>query len=328
MTGRSRIALAWLALLFAGAAGSVWSSRQADPIYENTALREVLYIPSPRTVKALSLGYTGLMADIYWTRVVQYFGNKHLQRPDSYKLLEPLLDITTTLDPHLEVAYQFGGFFLAQDPPEGAGTPDAAIALVRKGIAANPEKWRLYYNLGFIYWMEKHDHRSASEAFDAGSRVPGALPWMKVMAAAMAQGANDPSTARTLWTEILKDSKIQNIEWNARLRLKCLDSDEMVTILQRRVDYYRERTGRTPDFHQLAAAGLIRRIPVDPAGNPYEINEYGEVVVADLHELPFVTKGLPHGQRAQVVGTTLAVRPPPTPTPTAPPSPAPANSAK
>ena len=37
-------------------------------------LDEVLYLPSGKTVKRLSLGYSSLMADIYWTRAVQYFG--------------------------------------------------------------------------------------------------------------------------------------------------------------------------------------------------------------------------------------------------------------
>jgi len=70
----------------------------------------------------------------------------------------PLLEITTTLDPHLIVAYEFGSIFVAQQPPEGAGQPDTAVALVERGIRQNPGEWRLYYHLGFIHYLERHDY--------------------------------------------------------------------------------------------------------------------------------------------------------------------------
>ena len=34
---------------------------------------------SGKLVKAMSLEYAPLMADIYWTRVVQYYGDKHVR---------------------------------------------------------------------------------------------------------------------------------------------------------------------------------------------------------------------------------------------------------
>ena len=67
-------------------------------------------------MKRLSLGYDGLLADIYWTRAVQYFGTRHQQqRAQLQSLLAPLLEITTTLDPQLLVAYQFGANFLRSE---------------------------------------------------------------------------------------------------------------------------------------------------------------------------------------------------------------------
>ncbi len=313
MSDYRRVRLVCAFVLVAGLAGSIWSVRKADPIVERIALSEVLYIPSPRTVKAMSLGYSGLLADIYWTRVVQYFGNKHLQSPDSYKLLAPLLDTTTTLDPQLDIAYQFGAFFLAQKPPEGAGSPDEAVVLVKKGIAANPEKWRLYYNLGYVYWMEKGDPKAASEAFEAGSRIPGALPWMKVMAGAMAQGANDLQTAKRLWTEVLKDATQDAVRWNAQRHLMSIESDEAVMALQQRADFFRERTGRIPTMQDLIASGLLREVPLDPTGTPYHVNSFGEVVVANRRELPFITRGLPRGEKPKPIFNLEVARKQPEP---------------
>src|SRR5208337_3442110 len=91
--------------------GSALLMRKIDRIRTGATLEEVLYVPSPKVLKRLSLGYDGLLADVYWTRAVQYFGKKHSEGAMKYALLAPLLEITTTLDPHLVVAYEFGTNF-------------------------------------------------------------------------------------------------------------------------------------------------------------------------------------------------------------------------
>jgi hypothetical protein len=273
---------------------SVLALMKVNEARQEATLKETIYIPSARAVKALSLGYTGLMADIYWTRVVQYFGGKHHEHAQQYTLLAPLLDITTTLDPHLMPAYEFGSIFLAQRPPEGAGDPQAAAALVRKGIRQNPDAWRLYYYLGFIYFQELHDNKAASETFLQGSRIPGALPWMQTMAAYIAQKSGERETARYLWTQIFRDTDSPTIRENAAKRLIALQIDEDVDTLQAVADHYRRQTGAVAaSFSQLVEAGYLRRLPLDPMGKPYLLVD-GLVQISPSSEvLPFVTRGRP-----------------------------------
>ena len=80
--------------------------------------RDDVLLRSGKLVKMMSLEYAPLMADIYWTRVVQYYGNKHVRGQAKLDLLWPLSDVTTTLDPNLIVAYRFGALFLIQAPHE------------------------------------------------------------------------------------------------------------------------------------------------------------------------------------------------------------------
>ncbi len=54
---------------------------------------------SGNLLKVMSLEYAPLMADLYWTRVVQYYGDKAVRHDANFELLWPLLDVTTTLDP-------------------------------------------------------------------------------------------------------------------------------------------------------------------------------------------------------------------------------------
>jgi hypothetical protein len=288
-------------LLIVCTACSVLLTSKIEQVRHGEVLREVLWIPSADAVKRMSLGYTGLVADLYWTRVVQYFGGKHHIESKEYELLKPLLEITTTLDPQLLVAYEFGGIFLAQNPPEGAGDPQAAVELVKKGIHLNPSAWRLWYNLGFIYWQELHDPQKASEAFLEGSKVPGAQEWMRVMAAALAQHGGEHQTARYLWTNILNSTQDQTVRSNAKSRLLALDIDEVTDQLQERVDAYTKNTGHPPkDFQQLVAEGWLRGIPRDPKGKPFEILN-GHVQLANYKDFPFVTKALPAGYEASDV---------------------------
>jgi hypothetical protein len=296
-TSRAVTAVCTLTLLVCMSA-SVLVARRIDVAREATALQDVLWIPSADTVKRMSLGYSGLLADIYWTRVVQYFGGRHSAGAMHYESLEPLLNIATELDPKLFPAYEFGGVFLAQRPPQGAGDPQAAANLVEKGIRNNPDSWRLYYSLGFIYWMEMKDLSKASDAFERGSKVPGAHPWMAVMAAALAQHAGERQTARYLWTNILKSTQDKTMQENARNRLAALDIDEYIDRLQERVNRYIQATGRNPSsFEQMRNEGYIRGIPRDPKGRPFEILN-GHVEIANYKEYPFITRGLPLGTEA------------------------------
>jgi tetratricopeptide (TPR) repeat protein len=263
--------------------------------------QEVLYIPSAKTVKRMSLGYTGLMADIYWTRAVQYFGNKHRFQASDYRLLYPLLDITADLDPHLVVAYEFGGIFLAQQPPNGAGQPDKAVEFVERGIKNNPTEWRLYYNLGFVQAMELKDYTAAARTFDRGSKVPGAHPWLRVLAAALAQHGGDLQTARLLWRVTYENTEDKMIKSNAIRHLMALDVDETVPQLEAAVQSYRTKTGSLPSsFSQLIAAGYLPRLPLDPIGDPYRLLPDGRVEVQDPDALPFITQGLPPGYKPKM----------------------------
>ena len=115
---------------------------------------EVLYLWSGPQVRRLADGFHNVLADIYWLRTVQYFGSQRaFAAKSNYALLRPLIDITTSLDPRLEIAYRYGATFLAEPYPAGAGEPKAAIEVLRKGVQANPASWRLRQDLGLFHLL-------------------------------------------------------------------------------------------------------------------------------------------------------------------------------
>jgi tetratricopeptide (TPR) repeat protein len=276
--------------------GSALLLHRLDRIRSRATLEEVLYVPSPKVLHRLSLGYDGLLADVYWTRAVQYFGIHHHSDAEHYALLAPLLEITTTLDPHLTVAYEFGANFLAPKPPNGAGMPDRAIQLVDYGIRNNPNEWQLYYELGFIYYVELKDYGKAADAFARGSRLPSTNPFLKVLAGQMAEHAGDTTTARMMWSTAYQSTHDSSIRANATAHLRALQVDEDVTALEKLTAFYRAKTGHFPaSFSELKTVGLLTGTPLDPLGLPYKLVANGRIEARDPDKLPFIEKGTPPG---------------------------------
>ena len=274
--------------------GSVLLLHHIDEIRPRAAMEDALFINSPKVVKRMSLGFDGLMACIYWTRTVQYFGHRHVLHARTYNELAPLLEITTALDPHMIPAYQFGASFLAPRPPNGAGEPIRAIQLMQYGIQHNPDNWQLYYDLGFVYYTELKDYQRAAAVFAEGSKIPNAHPFMKLLAAQMAEHADDYATARMLWTATYESSNEWNIKQNALEHLRSIKVDQEVGQLQDAVTRFVQRNGRLPSsLWEVAAAEHLPGIPLDPDGHPYELSAEGQVLVSQPDQFPFITKGVP-----------------------------------
>ncbi len=244
MSATRRVNLVAIAVLFFSMAGAMAALHAIDYLRRGSVAQDALYLRSSKVLRRLSLGYTGLLADIYWTRAVQYFGEQHHAGSRDFRLLAPLLEVTTELDPRLLPAYQFGANFLAPQPPNGAGLPESALSLMKYGIEHNPEQWRLYYNLGFLHYIEFKDYAEAADAFAQGAKLPVTNAFMPILAARMAQHAGEFDTARMLWVTTYQSTKDAQIRENAVEHLLALQVDEDVTRLEQVVGKV-PRTDRT-----------------------------------------------------------------------------------
>jgi hypothetical protein len=278
MTARNPTLWLFLALLLGFAA--VWRLQQKIDVQYAALEREQdeMVLRSPKLMKMLSMEYAPLVADVYWTRAVQYYGYEHARHNLKLELLWPLLDITTTLDPNLLPAYRFGAMFLSDAPPNGAGRPDYAIQLLERGIRENPDYWRFYEDLGFVYYFDLKDYTKAAQAFNAGSNISGAQMWMKVMAAKIAAEGESLETSTFLWKEVAATAKDPQVKQNAIIHLKLLRVHEDCRQIDLLADAYEKRFGRRPTkVRELVQAGLLRGgAPVDPEGFAYVFGEDGK----------------------------------------------------
>jgi tetratricopeptide (TPR) repeat protein len=249
------------------------------PPPDPNAIDESLYL-NGKTARRISLGFNGLAADWYWMRSLQYIGRKMMNYPGDIaiddlgplklKLLAPLLDTATTLDPEFLDVYEYAAIILPSFDVE------QAIRITQKGIDANPNAWRLYHHLGYIYWQQ-HDYQSASEAYGRGAQVPGAPAWMQAMKAKMAAEGGSRSTAREIYTRMYEQSGELQVREMARKHLLQLASLDQRDGLRKILTAYQARVGKCPEsWKELNAILRALRVPVDassapldPAGVPY-----------------------------------------------------------
>jgi hypothetical protein len=280
MPNRSKNRLVWITLVVAPVLFAAIARLQVNidaRTRSRASQKQELLLRSGPLVRKLSLGYDPLLADIYWTRAVQYYGARIGNPHADYDLLWPLLDLATSLDPRLLTAYRFGAIFLSEPPPIGAGRTDLAIELVKRGIAANPEAWRLDSDLGFLYYWRLKDYPNAAAAYLAGSRVPNSPAWLKLMAARVADQGGSIETSRMIWTELFESTKDPHVRKNAFEKLRGLKAQEDELHLDELAEDYRKRFGHYPaSTTELRDAGMVNGVPVSPDGLPYRIGPDGK----------------------------------------------------
>jgi len=263
-------------VLVAGMAVTVLLARSIDarrPPPDPNAIDESLYL-NPNTTRRVSLGFNGLVADWYWMRSLQYVGRKILNTPEdvpidslsklNLKLLAPLLDNATTLDPEFYDPYEYAAVVLP------AVDLNAAVRIIRKGIDLNPSEWRLYHHLGYIHWQQK-DYQAASEMYRRGSQVPGAPQWMGAMVAKMAAEGGSRDTAREIYNRMLEQSADEKVKDMAQRRLMQLESLDHRDILRKLMTEYKTRVGQCPaTWKEMLPVLRALRIPVDQTGAPLD----------------------------------------------------------
>ncbi|MEP7076212.1 MAG: tetratricopeptide repeat protein [Acidobacteriota bacterium] len=239
-------------------------------------------------LKGYTLGLDGFIADWYWVRSLQYIGDKLMKEPDQDiniddlrnldpRLLYPYLDTATDMDPQFLAAYQYGATVLP------AIDPEKAIQLCEKGIANNPNEWRLYQHLGYIYWrLGRYD--KAAEVYEKGSKIAGAPSFMPMMAASMKTQGGSRDTARAIYGQMVENSGDETTRDNAKRRLLQLDALDDLDGIRTAIAKFQSANSRCPnslsEITRLFSAQALpngrafrvneNNTPVDPTGVPYQ----------------------------------------------------------
>lgn len=284
-----RTTLLPIVLIIAGLGASAGLSNYAEkvrPALPDDYIDSDLQVQGKR-LKGFVFGMDGLVADWYFVRSLQYIGYKLVKnegeinlddlRDLNPRLLYPLLDSATDLDPHYMIAYSYGAIVLP------AIDPEKAIAIAKKGIANNPTQWRLYQYLGYVYWRLKQ-YDAAAATFEQGAKVEGAPPFMKLMAAAMQNAGGSRATARTIYTQMLEGSDDDAVRSTAEKNLLELDSLDERDAINAALAAFQQRAGRcAQSFAEIQP--ILTAVDL-PDGREFRVDARGRIV--DPTDAPYL----------------------------------------
>ena len=233
--------------------------------------KRLLYLRSGESARRAMLSFDALAADIYWIRAIQHYGRdkKSDRVAGRFELLQPLLDLTTTLDPHFNIAYRFGAVFLSFSPPNGPGRTDQAIELLMKGLRHNPQRWQFAHDIGFVHYFYTKDFAEAARWFNRAADMPGAPAWVRSLAATTSVRGGDFDGADAMFAELAQapERAIRQVGERGRLQVRALRTIEELT---RYVDKFHEINGRYPDgWGDLIRARMVGGYPQDDTGAPF-----------------------------------------------------------
>lgn len=236
----------------------------------------VHWIQSPGLMRRLAVGFNAIWADIYWIRSVQYYGRTSLSTDPNknFDQLYPLLDITTSLDPHFNIAYRFGSILLSEGYPHGPGNTEQAIMLLEKGIRVMPNKWQYYHDAGFVHYWWRRDSQAAADWFMKAAKLPGSPNWLRPLAASVLAEHGERDASRALWTQLAESGEHEWIRQAAKRGLMQLDAEAHIELLEPLLHKFFDMNGRFPNgWQELAGPGkMLRNLPRDPAGFIYDLD--------------------------------------------------------
>lgn len=273
MTGRSSRAretiLLWVVL---GLCVTAWVLPQRSLDFRSDEFPEtypLLFLPSasPAALRASSLGFQTIVADVVYLWSIQYYSRNRTDEGRRY--LWQIYDVITNLDTHFVDAYSIGALVMSWD----MGDTEMALDLLDKGIENNPDEWILPVLAGFYCYEELSQYERAADYFEQALEIPEVPDHVSRLRAGMYEFAGNLEDSLEFWADIhdeTDDERVRSIAWQhvADIRV-ALDLE----ILRDAIDRFRADRGTTPRaLAALLSGGYLRAIPVQPDGAPYTYN--------------------------------------------------------
>jgi tetratricopeptide (TPR) repeat protein len=121
----------------------------------------------------LAGGFRGLATDLLWIKADEYS-----HRGQWYKLL-PILKMVTFLQPNFVTAWSVGGwhiafnlYFHSRTEEEKEKCLNEALRFLKEGIQSNPDRYELYFELGWTYFHKLKDYQNAIRYLKRAIRFP------------------------------------------------------------------------------------------------------------------------------------------------------------
>jgi tetratricopeptide (TPR) repeat protein len=231
------------------------------------------FFPPAPVIKALSVDQYQFVSQVISLRCLFYFGalsEERRQVPEWDRLYRALYT-ATRLDPYNMDAYYFAQAVLTWD----AGMTRRAVDLLEYGFAHRTWDWYLPFFLMFDYSYFLKDYNKAAEYAAKAVELKPEIFWLNTLAARYFYEGGRTKLALTYLKEMIATTRNKAIKKRMVTRAEAL---ERILELEEAVAAYEERFGSAPrHLAEVVHRGIIERIPEDPYGGTFYLDEKGRV---------------------------------------------------
>jgi hypothetical protein len=235
------------------------------------------YLPHPQVLKVTVADQALLVAEIavvkvlfYYGTLVEKFDKQVIVRPEHANMYRTLVT-ATQLDPYNMDAYYFAQAAFTWELKRFAEVNE----LLEHGTKYR--KWDpwLYFYLGFNNAYFLKDYGNAAKYLKrAGELSPGNSLFTK-LAARYFYESDQTDLGLAFLDSMIAQAKDKAVKRTYEVRRDALLA---VSQLERAVAAFRAQTNRpVKDLDELVRAGLLERIPTDPYGGRFYLDEQGRV---------------------------------------------------
>ncbi len=203
------------------------TSTSIDVEVENIRLKMPRVIVGGRFMGPTILGFADLVADALWLIANEYFWNKE------YLKLPPLFRTITWIDPHYILVYKIGAwhfaynlvFVLECSEEKARGFVKSGIDFLKEGIANNPHKFDLYFELGWLYLSKVKNYELAQKYLSEACELEHADYVDHMLAHAYEKGG-DIRSSLSKWESIVETNPHDMVAITQYKRVKELSTVE------------------------------------------------------------------------------------------------------
>ncbi len=234
-----------------------------------------LYLPASGYVRLVTLGFDHFFSNLLWFNTLSYFG-EHFAGDKDYRWLAQRCELVASLEPQARHVYEFCTSLLAWV----ANQPGKSAEMLAQAIATEPAYWRYRYLRGFIYWYFLNRIDLAKQDLTEAAKLPDAPPFIASLASRMMVSEDDPETAIMFLRDLTTNTKDKNAKKALRGKLRRAIISRDTKGLEQSIRDFQNKFGKEPEkLSDLVSAGLLERIPMDPYGFEYALDEAtGKVV--------------------------------------------------
>lgn len=264
--------LALIGILLATYAGGVALGHAQDPGYQHPKPVE-LALPSPEVAKVASVGFQNALADLYFLRALQYYGNPWNTRAH-YVYLYPLVRLVAALDPSWELPLRWGAIAIEQNLGKETWLNTAASTrLLRLGVKRFPMDWR--YRLYLAYNLSTFDfqYEKAAKVLEGAIGLPGAPEYIAALAARLHATAGDMGAAETLAEAVLHSTRDPHLRKAMKRRIVDIETEAILRRLDKAIRAYHQKNGTWPKtIGDVVTDGELATLPGEPRGGGWYID--------------------------------------------------------